>query len=185
MTLDDCVAVGLVQYNYSSCLYPGVRLHCFTSGLHLANQSLRFNVLLPILGLRNILRKQNEKLRTSVNKDTKERNISDIALARRADEIASNLYYDDPQRRDAKFISGIMQTKAYLGFGLSDRKIFKKRKKASWSEELADELHKPIKRKFQRRQVLMNEIDVVWAADLVELQEWKSVIKVFGTFSML
>ena len=54
-------------------------------------------------------------------------------------------------------------------------KNHQKREKASWSEVLADELHKPFKRKFQRRQVLVNEIDDVWAADLVELQEWKNV----------
>ena len=46
-----------------------------------------------------------------------------------------------------------------------------------WNEELADELHKPVKRKFQRRQVLVNEIDDVWAADLVEMQEWSKVNK--------
>ena len=56
------------------------------------------------------------------NRDTKERNISDVALARRADEIANNLNYDEAQRRDAKFISEIMKTKAYLGFGLNDKK---------------------------------------------------------------
>ena len=38
-------------------------------------------------------------------------------------------------------------------------------------------MHKPLKRKFQRRQVLVNEIDDVWAADLVEMQEWKNVNK--------
>ena len=32
------------------------------------------------------------------NKDTKERNISDIASARRADEIANTLNYDEAQR---------------------------------------------------------------------------------------
>ena len=53
-------------------------------------------------------------------------------------------------------------------------KNHQKREKASRGEELADELHKPVKRKFQRRQVLVNEIDDVWAADLVELQEWKN-----------
>ena len=54
------------------------------------------------------------------NMDIKERNISDIALARRADEIAENLNYDEARRRDAKFISGCMKTKAYLGFGLNE-----------------------------------------------------------------
>ena len=63
------------------------------------------------------------------NKDTKERNISDVALARRADEIANNLNYDEAQRRDAKFISGIMKTKAYLGFGLNDKKSSKNGKR--------------------------------------------------------
>ena len=109
------------------------------------------------------------------NMDTKERNISDLASARRADEIANNINHDEAQRKDVKFISGIMKTKACLGFGLNDKNSSKKREKASWSEELADELYKPVKRKFQRRQVLVDEIDDVWAADLVELQEWKHV----------
>ena len=51
------------------------------------------------------------------NTDTKTRNISDIALAHRADEIANNSGYDDAQRKDAKFISGIMKTKAKFGLG--------------------------------------------------------------------
>ena len=52
------------------------------------------------------------------NTDTKTRNISDIALAHRADEIANSSMYDDVQRKDAKFISGIMKTKAKLGLGV-------------------------------------------------------------------
>ena len=63
------------------------------------------------------------------NMDTKERNNSDLVLARRADEIANNLNYDEAQRRDAKFISGIMKTKAYLGFGLNDEKSSKNGKR--------------------------------------------------------
>ena len=52
------------------------------------------------------------------NKDTKDRNMSDVALAHRADEIARDLNFDDVQRKDARFISGIMKTKAHLGFGV-------------------------------------------------------------------
>jgi hypothetical protein len=52
------------------------------------------------------------------NTDTKTRNISDIALAHRADEIARNSIYDDVQRKDAHFIAGIMKAKARLGLGL-------------------------------------------------------------------
>ena len=40
-------------------------------------------------------------------------------------------------------------------------------KKAS---SLAEELHKPIKRKFKKRRVLVNGIDEIWAADLVDMQ---------------
>jgi len=50
--------------------------------------------------------------------DTKRRNISDVALAYRAEEIARNQNYDNPQRKDANFISGIMKTKARFGMGL-------------------------------------------------------------------
>ena len=40
-------------------------------------------------------------------------------------------------------------------------------KKAS---SLAEELHKPIRRKFKKRRVLVNGIDEIWAADLVDMQ---------------
>ena len=42
----------------------------------------------------------------------------------------------------------------------------------SWNEELAEELHKPVRHKFTRRNVLINEIDDVRSCDLVEMQEW-------------
>ena len=56
------------------------------------------------------------------NKDTEDRNISDIALAHRADEIANDSNFDDVQRKDARFIPGIMKTKAHMGFGLKSKK---------------------------------------------------------------
>ena len=56
------------------------------------------------------------------NTDTKTRNISDIALAHRADEIANNTMYDNVQRKDANFISGIMKTKARFGLGVKKSK---------------------------------------------------------------
>ena len=45
------------------------------------------------------------------NKDTKDRNISDVALAHRADEIARDSNFDDVQRKDADSFLGIMKTK--------------------------------------------------------------------------
>ncbi len=49
--------------------------------------------------------------------DTRSRNISDLALAHRAEDIARNPMYDEPQRKDAKFVAGIMKNKARFGLG--------------------------------------------------------------------
>ena len=43
---------------------------------------------------------------------------------------------------------------------------------SDWSQQLADELHKPITRKFQKRRVISNGIDDIWTADLVEMQNF-------------
>ena len=51
---------------------------------------------------------------------------------------------------------------------------------SDWSQQLADELHKPITRNFQKRLVISNGIDDIWAADLVEMQKfskWNKGIK--------
>ena len=51
---------------------------------------------------------------------------------------------------------------------------------SDWSQQLANELHKPITRNFQKRLVISNGIDDIWAADLVEMQKfskWNKGIK--------
>ena len=40
-------------------------------------------------------------------------------------------------------------------------------------------MHKPVKRKFQRRRVIAYDIDDVWSSDLVEMQEWSKENKGF------
>ncbi len=42
-----------------------------------------------------------------------------------------------------------------------------------WTDELVKELHKPIRRKFQRRSVQVCSIDEVWGSYLVDMNEWK------------
>ena len=42
-----------------------------------------------------------------------------------------------------------------------------------WKEQLADEFHKPVKRKIKRRRVIANGVDDIWSADLVDMQ-WSS-----------
>ena len=60
---------------------------------------------------------------------------------------------------------------------------------------LAEELHKPIKRKFEKRRVLVNGIDRIWAADLEDMQAFAkfnrgvkyllAVIDVFSKYGWL
>ena len=57
------------------------------------------------------------------------------------------------------------------------KKEDKKRQKPSseeknWQKKLADELHKPIKRNFTWRRVVVNHIDEIWCSDLVEMQQF-------------
>ena len=42
----------------------------------------------------------------------------------------------------------------------------------NWQEKLADELHTPTKRNFTQRRVIVNKIDEIWAADLVDMQKF-------------
>ena len=51
---------------------------------------------------------------------------------------------------------------------------FKKRESAlsDWSQQLAEELHKPITRNFRKRTVISYGIDEIRAADLVEMQKY-------------
>ena len=57
------------------------------------------------------------------NQDTESRNVSDVALAHRANEIANDPRFDGAQRRDAKFVAAIMNTKARIGLGISSKNL--------------------------------------------------------------
>ena len=51
---------------------------------------------------------------------------------------------------------------------------------SDWSQQLAEELHKPITRIFRKGRVISKGIDKIWAADLVEIQKysmWNKGIK--------
>ena len=51
---------------------------------------------------------------------------------------------------------------------------------SDWSQQLADELHKPITRNFSKRLVISKGVEEIWAADLVEMQKfskWNKDVK--------
>ncbi|DAC81743.1 TPA_asm: integrase [Trichoplax MELD virus] len=71
--------------------------------------------------------------------------------------------------------------KSITGFGNKD---------VDWSTQLANELHKPIRRNFPKRRVRVNGIDDIWSADLVDMQEfakynsgYKYLLNVIDIFS--
>ena len=52
--------------------------------------------------------------------------------------------------------------------------------RSDWSQQLADELHKPITRSFKKRLVVSKGIDHIWAVDLVDMRSfsrWNKGIK--------
>ena len=64
-------------------------------------------------------------------------------------------------------VRNMINTKLKLGLG-----VFKNGKSENWQAELAQELHKPVKRDFTQRRVVVNHIDEIWAADLVDMQKF-------------
>ena len=43
-----------------------------------------------------------------------------------------------------------------------------------WSNDLAEELHAPIRRNFKKRRVIARGVDDIWAIDLIDMQEFAS-----------
>ena len=66
---------------------------------------------------------------------------------------------------------------------------------SDWSQQLAEELHKPITRNFRERRVISYGVDKIWAGDLVEMQKYSKwnkgikyllmVIDVFSKYSWI
>ena len=83
---------------------------------------------------------------------------------------------------DKSIVSNLIGTKVKFGMGVKKK-------------SLAEELHKPIRRNIKRRRVLVNGIDKIWAADLVDMQAFSkfnrgvkyllAVIDVFSKYGWL
>ena len=70
------------------------------------------------------------------------------------------------KRIDKAIVEKLINTKVNFGF----RAAIKAKKILKFTDELAEELYKPVTRKFQRRRVNVNGIDEIWAADLIDMQ---------------
>ena len=91
------------------------------------------------------------------HKDLINRTKSDKVLRDRVYDIASNPEYDGYQRGLASMVYKFFDKKS-IGSGIASFSI------------LADELHKPITRKFNKRKVYLQFKDNIWGVDLADMQ---------------
>ena len=89
-------------------------------------------------------------------KDLEKRTQSDIVLKNEALKIASNPKYNGYERGLASIV-----------YNFFDKKCRRSRLK---SQQLADELHKPIIRNFKKRKVYSSFKDNIWGVDLAYMQ---------------
>ena len=95
------------------------------------------------------------------NKDLINRTKADKVLRDKAYNIASNPEYDGYQRGLANMVYKFFDKKS-MGSGVKKLK--------DSSSILADELHKPVVKKFNKRKVYSQFKDNIWGVDLAEMQ---------------
>ena len=90
------------------------------------------------------------------------------------------------ERIDKSIVGKLIRAKVNFGVGHPIKKNLK------FTNELAEELYKPVTRKFQRRRVNVNSIDEIWDADLIDMQVFSkgikyllSVIDIFSKFVLI
>ena len=101
-------------------------------------------------------------------KDLKRRAAADKVLRDKAFNVAKNPKYDGYQRDLASMVDKFFEKKTKgsvvtLGNNSAIKSI-------PQNEQLAEELHKPIIRKFKKREVYLACKDNIWAADLSDIQ---------------
>ena len=108
------------------------------------------------------------------HKDLINRTEADKALIDKAYDIASNPKYDGYQRGLASMVYKFFDKKSTAEPSSLERmgSGFKKLKNTTKSNSsiLADELHKPITKKFDKRKVYSQFKDNIWGVDLADMQ---------------
>ena len=96
----------------------------------------------------------------SDSKDLTKRTVADKILKNKAFDIAKDPKYDGYQRGLASMVYKLFDSRV-SGSGA---------KLIPENEQLANELHKPIIRKFEKRKVYSTFKDNIWGADLADMQ---------------
>ena len=99
-------------------------------------------------------------LRNADSKDLTKRTVADKILKNKAFDIATDPKYDGYQRGLASIVYKFFDSKV-SGSGAN---------LTLQNEQLAEELHKPIIRKFEKRKVYSTFKDNIWGVDLADIQ---------------
>ena len=113
------------------------------------------------------------------HKDLINRTKSDKVLRDKAYDIASNPEYDGYQRGLASMVYKFFDKKS-MGSGMGKPSSLERS-----SSILADELHKPVIKKFNKRKVHSQFKDNSWGVDLADMQSLIKKIKVLNIFYVL
>ena len=93
-------------------------------------------------------------------KDFEKRSFADNVLRDKAFKIASDQKYDGYQRGLASMVYKFFHKKSQ-GSGVANN---------NENTQLAEELHKPIIRKFEKRKLYSSFRDNIWGVDLADMQ---------------
>ena len=102
-------------------------------------------------------------------RDLAKRTSADKVFKNKAFNIAKNPKYDEYQRGLASMVYKVFDEKT-KGSGFTTLSNKSAIKSTPQNEQLADELYKPIIRKFKKRKVYSVFKDIIWAADLADMQ---------------
>ena len=106
----------------------------------------------------------------SKHDDTKTRNeVCDKAMLGELNVIVNSSLRE---RIDKSIVGKLINAKVNFGLGAP----IKANTTLKVTDELAEELYKPVTIQFQRRRVCMNCIDAIWASDLIDMQAFSKKI---------
>ena len=103
----------------------------------------------------------------SDSKDLTKRTVGDKILKNKAFDIAKDPKYDGYQRELASMVYKFFDSKVASP---NKKSVGSGAKLIPQNEQLADELHKPIIRKFKKGKVYSAFKDNIWGADLADMQ---------------
>ena len=97
----------------------------------------------------------------TLSKNLKDKHIADEKMIKAINELPYN-----QQQYGTFLVKNIIRSKRKLGLGVENH-----------NKILSEELHKPKRKNFPRRKIIVNHIDEIFAADLVEMQKFAKLNK--------